>query len=163
FTMGEAIPDAVLFLGAVLVPMILALALAGAARDREVTWIAVPAAVIGFLGVTRWVAYPFIPARMIFWFPIFLVLFLTGTARYQRLGTVARWGMLAACLSGIWCYFHRDGFRNKQYPLPMAEIAERIRSASDPRQTAVLVDSSNSDIIGLRYAIGESYTLLATE
>jgi hypothetical protein len=73
------------------------------------------------------------------------------------------WAMLAASLSGIWCYFHLEGFRNKQYPLPMAEIGARIRAASTSGRAAVLVDSSNSDIIGLRYALGDVLAPLATE
>jgi hypothetical protein len=152
FTVGEAIPDPALLLGALLVPLVLILAFLGLRRNSELAWLAVPAAAVGFLGVTRWVAYPFIPARMIFCFPLFLTLLISGAATHRRIGRIAMWGMIAASLSGIWCYFYLEGFRNKQYPLPMAEIGERIRAASTGAHAAVLVDSSNSDIIGLRYA-----------
>jgi Dolichyl-phosphate-mannose-protein mannosyltransferase len=163
FTMGEAIPDPVLLLGALLVPLVLIVALPGLRRNREVAWLAVAAAAVGFLGVTRWVAYPFIPARMIFCFPLFLTFFIAGAAAHRRAGRIAMWGMIAASLSGIWCYFHLEGFRNKQYPLPMAEIGARIRAGSVAGHAAVLVDSSNSDIIGLRYALGNGPEPLATE
>jgi hypothetical protein len=163
FTMGEAIPDPVLLLGALLVPLVLMLAFFGARRQGEIAWLAIPAAAIGFLGVTRWVAYPFIPARMIFCFPLFVTFLMAGAAAYRRAGVVARWGMLAASLSGIWCYFHLEGFRNKQYPLPMAEIGARIRAGSTGGHAAVLVDSSNSDVIGLHYALGDAPAPLATE
>lgn len=163
FTMGEAIPDAALLLGALLVPLVLIVAFAGLRRHGELAWIAVPAAAVGFLGVTRWVAYPFIPARMIFCFPLFLAFLVAGAALHRRVGRIALWGMIAASLNGVWCYFHLEGFRNKQYPLPMAEIGARIRGSSTSGQAAVLVDSSNSDIIGLRYALGEGPDPLATE
>ncbi len=163
FTMGEAIPDPVLLLGALLVPLVLILAFFGLRRHGELAWLAIPAAAVGFLGVTRWVAYPFIPARMIFCFPLFLTFFIAGVVAHPRVGSMARWGMLAASLSGIWCYFHLEGFRNKQYPLPMAEIGARIRAGSTAGHAAVLVDSSNSDIIGLHYALGDAPVPLATE
>ncbi|MGA7239395.1 MAG: hypothetical protein WBY44_27175, partial [Bryobacteraceae bacterium] len=163
FTMGEAIPDPVLLLGALLVPLVLILAFFGLRRRSELAWLAIPAAAVGFLGVTRWVAYPFIPARMIFCFPLFLTFFIAGAAAHRRVGKIARWGMLAASLSGVWCYFHLEGFRNKQYPLPMAEIGARIRAGSTAGHAAVLVDSSNSDIIGLHYALGDAPAPLATE
>jgi hypothetical protein len=163
FTMGEAVPDPVLLLGALLIPLVLILVFIGLRRNRELAWLAVAAAAVGFLGVTRWVAYPFIPARMIFCFPLFLTFFIAGAAAHRRAGRIAAWGLIAASLSGIWCYFHLDGFRNKQYPLPMAEIGDRIRSSSAREHAAVLVDSSNSDIIGLRYALGEGPEPLATE
>jgi len=82
---------------------------------------------------------------------------------HRRIGRVAMAGMLAASLSGIWCYFHLEGFRNKQYPLPMAEIGARILAESTAADSAVLVDSSNSDIFGLRYALRDSRAVLATE
>jgi hypothetical protein len=163
FTMGEAIPDPMLLFGALLLPLALLLAFFGARRQAEVAWLAIPAAAVGFLGVTRWVAYPFIPARMIFCFPLFLTFLIAGAAVHWRTGRVAMWGMLAASLVGIWCYFHLEGFRNKQYPLPMAEIGARIRAASAARHTSILVDSSNSDIIGLRYVLNDAPAPLATE
>jgi hypothetical protein len=163
FTMGEAIPDPMLLLGGLLVPVVLILAFFGLRRRGDLAWIAIPTAAVGFLGVTRWVAYPFIPARMIFCFPLFLTFSIAGAAAHRRAGRVAMWGMLAASLSGIWCYFHLEGFRNKQYPLPMAEIGARIRVGSTGGHAAVLVDSSNSDVIGLHYALGDAPAPLATE
>jgi hypothetical protein len=152
FTLGEAIPDAVVIAGAALVPLALALAAAGLwTKRRDLAWIAIAALAIGFLGVTRWVAYPFIPARMIFCFPLFLLFLFDGAARFRRAGGVVVAALMATSLCGIWAYFHREGFRNKQYPAPMREIAARIKASGSQ---AVLVDSSNSDVIGLQYALG---------
>lgn len=163
FTLGEAIPDAVLIAGAVAVPLVLALVFDATRHKREIAWLALPAAAIGFLGVTRWVSYPFIPARMIFCFPLFLWLFVEGSALHRRLGCVARGAMLAVSLCGLWSYFHLIGFRNLQYPLPMRDIAARILAARSSGPSEILVDSTNSDVFGLQYALGDAETPLATE
>jgi len=75
FVMGEAVPDAVLLLGGLLVPLVLVVAWRGARRIPEVAWLAAALGAIGFIGVARWVSYPFVPARMLFVLPIFLLLF----------------------------------------------------------------------------------------
>jgi hypothetical protein len=162
FTLGEAIADPVLISGAIIVPLTLLLALAGARRNGELALIALAAAAVGFLGVTKWVAYPFIPARMIFFFPLFLTFFTEGAVSHRRVGTISFLALLITSLSGIWCYFHLQGFRNKQYPLPMDQIATRIRTTSDLLHPAILVDESNSDIIGLRFALDGEVPLLGT-
>ncbi len=159
FVMGEAVPDAVLLLGALLLPLVAALAWRGARRTPEVAWIGSALGAIGFIGVARWVSYPFVPARMLFVLPFFLLLVARGAARGAAQGTSGRrWGslaitaMLLLSLSGIWCYFHKSGFRNKQYPLPMQQIAARIVRESPAGECATLVDSTNSDPIALLYA-----------
>ena len=157
FVMGEAVPDVVLVLGCLVLPLAGALALSGARRDRELLWIAAPAAVIGFIGVARWVSYPFIPARMLFVFPFFLLLFLTGAMAHRRAGRLAAAAMLALSVSGVWCYFHKTGFRNKEYPLPIREIAAHIRQSSTAADSAILVDSANSDPTAMEYALGPSH------
>jgi hypothetical protein len=173
FLVGETLPDWLLVAGAVF-GVLLAAVLARRRAPGGLPFaglILVPAAVVGFVGVMRWVSYPFIPARMLF---IFAVLLAAAVERAGRpvAGTVpssrrfqARWllaGLLLISVCGDWCYFHRIGFRNKEYPMPMAEIAERIRATSNPADAAVLVDSTNSDPIGLRYALGPDFPVLET-
>ena len=163
FVMGEAVPDAVLVAGR------LALAAGGAsspggARAARPKWRGWPRhwAVIGFIGVARWVSYPFIPARLLFVLPFFLMLIACGSA-------VSRWGrpvvaaMLLLSVSGIWCYFQKTGFRNKQYPMPIREIASRIVSESAAGDSAILVDSTNSDPIALTYALSARRPVLYTD
>src|ERR1035438_8367775 len=154
FVMGEAVPDWILVLGALLLPWLAAVAWRGARRSPEVAWLAAALAAIGFIGVARWVSYPFVPARMLFVLPFFLLLIAQGASRgatARAEGGIPHWGNLAVAamlllsLSGVWCYFHKTGFRNKQYPLPMQEIAARIRRESTARNSAILVDSTNSD------------------
>jgi hypothetical protein len=156
FVMGEAVPDAVLVLGALLLPLVAAVAWRGARRTPEVAWLAAALGAIGFIGVARWVSYPFVPARMLFVLPFFLLLVAQGAARGaggRRSGNLAVAAMLFLSLSGIWCYFHKTGFRNKQYPLPMQEIASRILRGSPAPDSAILVDSTNSDPVALLYAL----------
>ncbi len=166
FVMGEAVPDWLLILGALLVPLVAAVAWRGARRAPELAWLAAGLSVIGFIGVARWVSYPFVPARMLFVLPFFLLLIAQGAARGA--GVAPRWGnmavaaMLLVSLSGVWCYFHKTGFRNKQYPMPMQEIADRILRDSGDGDSAILVDSSNSDPVALAYALGGQRSFLQT-
>jgi len=162
FVMGEAVFDVVLVLGGLVLLLAGALMLSGARRDRELLWIAAPAAAIGFIGVARWVSYPFIPARMLFVFPFLLLLFLTGATAHRRAGIVVATAMLALSVSGVWCYFHKTGFRNKEYAVPIQEIAAHIRQSSTAADSAILVDSGNSDPTAMEYALGPSRPFLQT-
>jgi hypothetical protein len=170
FVMGEAVPDAVLVLGVLLLPLVAAVAWRGARRAGEVAWLAFALGAIGFIGVARWVSYPFVPARMLFVLPFFLLLVAHGATQGVAPGTVGRrWGnltvaaMLLFSLSGIWCYFHTTGFRNKQYPMPMREIAGRILRDSAAQESAILVDSTNSDPVALAYALDGQRPCLWTD
>ena len=118
--------------------------------------------VSGFIGVARWVSYPFIPARMLFVFPFFLLLFLTGAMAHRRAGAVAVAAMLALSLSGVWSYFHKTGFRNKEYAVPIQEIAAHIRQSGNASDSVILVDSGNSDPTAMEYALGPSRPFLQT-
>jgi hypothetical protein len=162
FVMGEAVPDLVLVSGGLILLLAGVLALAGARRDRELLRIAAPAVVIGFIGVARWVSYPFIPARMLFVFPFFLLMFVTGAIAHRRAGAVAVAALLALSLSGVWSYFHKTGFRNKEYAVPIQEIAAHIRQSGNASDSAILVDSGNSDPTAMEYALGPSRPFLQT-
>ena len=65
-------------------------------------------------------------------------------------------------VSGVWCYFHEAGFRNKQYPMPMQAIAAEIARDSRADDSAVLVDSTNSDPVAMSYALGSRRPVLPT-
>ena len=163
FVMGEAVPDGVLILGALLAPLVAVAAWKGARRTPEVAWLAAALAVIGFTGVARWVSYPFIPARMLFVLPFFLLLVARGAAGWRRWGNLVVAAMLLVSVSGVWCYFHETGFRNKQYPLPIKEIAARILRDSSAEDSAILVDSTNSDPVALLWALYPQRSLLRTD
>jgi hypothetical protein len=162
FVMGEAVPDAALVLGALSMPLVAALVWRGARRTPEVAWLAAALCAIGFTGVARWVSYPFVPARMLFVLPFFLLLIARGAAGSRRWGNLALAATLLLSVSGVCCYFLKTGFRNKQYPMPIREIAGQILRNSSAGNSAVLVDSSNSDPVALLYALGGKRPLLAT-
>jgi hypothetical protein len=162
FVMGEAVPDAVLILGALALPLVAFVAWHGARRNPGFGWLAAALAAIGFIGVARWVSYPFVPARMLFVLPFFLLLVAQGAANSRRWGSLVVAAMLLLSLSGIWCYFHKIGFRNKQYPMPIQQIADRILRESRAADSAILVDSTNSDPIALLYAFNRQRPYLQT-
>jgi hypothetical protein len=162
FVMGEAVPDVGLILGALALPLVAVVAWQGARRNPGLGWLAAALAAIGFIGVARWVSYPFVPARMLFVLPFFLLLAAQGAASSRRWGNLAVAAMLLLSLSGIWCYFHKTGFRNKQYPLPIQQIADRILRDSRAVDSAILVDSTNSDPIALLYALNRQRPFLQT-
>ena len=144
FTLGEAVPDAVLVLGVFLVPAILWVVFREAFHTGgDLPRVGAILALIGFIGVARWVSYPFVPARLLFVLPFFLVF-----AARRRIAVAA---LLAVSAVGIVSYFQEAGFRNKQYPIPIRAIAGEIRRAPG---SIVLVDSTNSDPIAMEYALG---------
>jgi hypothetical protein len=158
---GEAAPDAVLVLGCLLLPLIGYLVFSGVRSRPAMGRVAAAAAIIGFIGVARWVSYPFVPARMLFLLPFFLALLAEGVHTHRHAGAVAVAGMLALSCCGIWCYFHKTGFRNKQYPMPIAEIAAQIQRNSSAADSVILVDSTNSDPPAMQYALGSRPVLIS--
>jgi 4-amino-4-deoxy-L-arabinose transferase-like glycosyltransferase len=148
FTAGEAVPDPILLVAMVLTPY---LAWQFRGSDRLFAAITLALACIGFIGVARWVSYPFLPARLLFLLPLLLFLFAS------RAKNPALAALLVLFLAGDWCYFHKIGFRNKQYPMPIREIASQI----GPQDT-VLVDDTNSDPPAMQWALGPSGTVIRT-
>lgn len=143
-------------------PLLAILIWSGARRNPTLLEVTVPLTVIGFIGVGRWVAYPFVPARMLFVFPFLLLLAAAGAGAHRRTGAVAMAAVFALSMIGIWCYFHESDFRNKQYPIPMAAIATLIQQNSTASDSAILVDSTNSDPPALAYALGPARPFLKT-
>ncbi len=161
FVMGEAQPDVLLVAGAAVAVAAAWAVWAGARRNPELAWAAAGLAGIGFVGVARWVSYPFVPARLLFVLPFFVVLAARGAAARGRRGALVAGAMLLFSVSGIWCYFHKTGFRNKQYPMPMEEIVQRMTrdAAAD---SAILVDSTNSDPMAVAYLLDGRRPFLET-
>jgi hypothetical protein len=125
-------------------------------------WLAVPAAAVGLAGVARWVSYPFIPARMLYLFPLYLQLLVSGMLVYRRAGKLVFAALMLASLSGVWCYFHKTGFLNRQYAAPMREIAALIETTAPP-DSAVVVDRANSDHDALAYLLGDARPMVSSE
>jgi hypothetical protein len=162
FVMGEANPDAVLLLGGLLLPLVGWIWWKGARRTPELAWVAGILTAIGFVGVARWVSYPFVPARMLFCLPFFFILVARGIEAERGWGKAAAAAIVILSVSGIWSYFHKTGFRNKQYPMPITEIVELMLWNSRAEDSVILVDSTNSDPIAVLYALDGRRTLLKT-
>ena len=149
FVAGEAVPDVLLVAGLVLTPVCAVVLWRSRRALPQLFALTAVLAAAGFLGVARWVSYQFVPARLLFLLPLVLALFAAGAAMHPRTGGAAVGALLCISLAGDWCYFHKQGFRNKEYPMPMREIAARMAPGS-----AVLVDATNSDPAALKYALG---------
>ncbi|HXA52256.1 MAG TPA: hypothetical protein VNV86_18190, partial [Candidatus Acidoferrum sp.] len=158
FLAGEAVPDVLLIAALAIAPFCTLLIWWGYRRWTRLCAITGILTVIGFIGVARWVSYPFLPARLLFLLPLMLLLLVTGASVRPRFGAAVCSALLLLFLAGDWCYFHELGFRNKQYPMPMREIAALMEPGSLP-----LVDSTNSDAPALEYALGPDRPVCRTE
>jgi hypothetical protein len=162
FTMGEAAPDLLLLVGAVTFAVALWLLRDGVRQYPRTAALAAILTATGLIGVARWVSYPFVPARLLFVLPFFLLLVVAGAGLHLRAGNLALGAMLVLSLSGIWCYFNKTAFHNKQYPMPLHQIAGYIEQNSTAQNSIILIDSADSDPVGLDYALDTSRPLLRT-
>ncbi|MBI5280644.1 MAG: hypothetical protein HY858_03100 [Candidatus Solibacter usitatus] len=133
-----------------LVPLALYLAWRGAARGGGLALFVVLAGVIGYVGVARWVSYPFIPARLLWLLP-FLTLAVAAGAK-RRLWAVGL--LLASSLASIVFYFRQENFLNKGYAAPLREIAAKLSAEAGPRDL-ILIDAYNTDGYAVTYYLPE--------
>lgn len=145
FSFGESLPLPLILAGALLAALI-AWTLWRSARPAP-AWLPLVllTAVIGYLGVARWVSFPFVPARMLFVFPFFLLL-------------VAPHARLSAALAVFYvfagaAYFTRSGILNKAYIAPYPAIVDDLLARPEP-PSLVLLETSNTDAWALQRAIG---------
>ncbi|MFB3778954.1 MAG: hypothetical protein ACE141_15150 [Bryobacteraceae bacterium] len=145
FSLGETPPLWVLIAGMLLLPAILCLIWMGARTRPEWLGVLAVAALAGYAGAARWVAFVFTPGRLLFLLPFFLMLLALGLAQSGRTGWLA--GGALVCLSGfsIGSYFNKTEFLNKGYLLPYEEIAEIVTAGSAGRPAALLADTWNTD------------------
>ncbi len=161
FTVGEAAPGWLALTGAVLAPVAAGLAL-WAARSESKLWPALLAVTAGvaYLGAARWVAFPFVPARLLFLLPFWL----WGAAWAAGSGRRAGYGpaliLLLTSLAGHLYYRAGEAFLNKGYLIPYGVIAGQIAAASNPAETLVLADAFNSDPKPLLPALPPSYPII---
>jgi hypothetical protein len=142
------------------VPLI-AIGLVGSFRrlqraNRGLAYVLLLAAIIGYAATARWVSYPFVPARMIWLLPFFVlsVALCPGFRPSLRVGLVAF--VLVADLVSIVSYFRRESFRNRGYAMPLADIAATVRSQSDPAATLLMLDKYNTDAQVIQYYLADN-------
>lgn len=130
-----------------LAPLVLLLAIWGAERlPRPTRWLLAIAAPVGYLGASRWVSYPFIPARLLWLLPFLCVLVALGISRLRR--PLYRNGAILLILlsyaSSDILYFRRTNFLNLGYAAPLPEITALLNREAQPSDL-ILVDSYNTD------------------
>jgi len=128
----------------ILVPVMLLLILRGL---RGVSWgliaIGVAAAAIGYLGVSRWVSYPFIPARLLWLLPPIAMASARGLEGL-------RWRTTLLVLIGVsfassdFLYFSQERFLNKSYAAPHREVAAKVNAGAGPGDL-IVADAYNTD------------------
>jgi hypothetical protein len=154
FVEGEAVPDVLVLLGAATLAVALWLMRDGVRQYPRTAAVGAVLTLIGVVGVVRWVSYPFVPARMLFVLPFFLMLVVAGAGVHRLAGNFVLGAMLVLSISGTVCYFFKIGFRNKDYPMPLGEIAAYVKQNSTAGDSVILIDSANSDPTGMEYALG---------
>ena len=110
-------------------------------------WLVVvlPVAIAAYFGAGRWVAFAFVPARLLFLLPFFLLLLVRGAESSRRAGWIVCSAMLLLSAGSISSYFRRADFLNKAYVLPYSQIAGVINRGSADRRAVVVADVSNTD------------------
>lgn len=145
FSLGETFP----FWALAAVPAVAILFMVSFQRlwraSRGLTGLLLLAAVIGYAGVARWVSYPFIPARLLWLLPFFLlwIVLAPGVRPVARAGLVLF--LVTADLASIVSYYQRENFCNRGYAVPLAGIASTVRAQSDPESTLLILDTYNTD------------------
>lgn len=141
---GESIPWW-LFLAEIPLGIMLAwLAWQGIGSARE--WL-IPVglvAAIGYVSASRWVTFPFIPARMLFVLPFFYLLLVYGFQSRPWAGGAILSALLFCSVAGLWNYYKVSGYLNWGYAVPYTDIARQITSSSQPTVVAagVFTDAS---------------------
>jgi hypothetical protein len=160
FSLGESIPDWSLISGVLLSVPVAWLVWLGLRKDSTLAWLVVPTAVIAFIGVARWVPFHGIPARLLFIFPFYLTLLVTGREAFPRAATAILALLALLSCAGVQSYFERSDFLNKGYAMPYREIAAHISRASTPGRSLVLADATNLDALVFQYYLGPDWNVL---
>ncbi len=143
FLFGEAPP---VWLLPVSVPLGAAAVWLAFVAFREHRGWALPAAcagVVAFAGVSRWVSYAFVPARLLFLLPALLAAVAAGSRLRPRFGAPAAALLLVTNLAGVFYYFQTRNLLNPAYVLPTDRIAFQIEQFSPPGSTVVWADALN--------------------
>lgn len=150
FSFGESLPGMTGAAALVLGPALLWMGLRGAGMRPGWLPVILAAALLGAVGVSRWVSVPFVPARLLFLLPFYLLAVVLGCGRSGRAGTAVCAAWLSVTMASVIGYYGKEGFLNKSYVAPFDEIAELIRRDSLPSNTLVIVDTFNTDAFPLK-------------
>jgi uncharacterized membrane protein len=126
----------------VLVPAMLYFAARGARKTPHALVVLVlVAAALGYIGVARWVSYPFIPARLLWLLPFLILAVIVGAGSHRKwVGTT----VLAASAVSIGCYFAGWNYLNHGYQAPLREIAAELNQEART-DDLIVIDAYNTD------------------
>jgi Dolichyl-phosphate-mannose-protein mannosyltransferase len=159
FTFGEASSVWLLPVTVVIALPVLWMLFWGTRLRTDWLWSAFFAATIGFLGATRWVAYPAMPARLLFLLPLFLVALAAGVTAKQRAGMVLGVIVLALNVAGLWTYYGAKDLLNTGYMVPSQTIAAEIAQHSHSEDTVVWIDATSFDGSAIEYYLPKSFRM----
>ena len=135
-----AIGESFFAVSLLLVPVILFLAARGLRAGLfPAVWVGV-AALAGYVVVSRWVSYAFVPARLLWLLPFLCLAVAAGVGRRRWLGAL----ILVAHLSSAVLYFRRENFLNPGYAVPLREIVATLNAEAQPGDV-ILLDPYNTD------------------
>jgi len=106
------------------------------------------AAALGYTGVARWVSYPFMPARLIWLLPFFLLWIALAPGAPRRVRAAVIGLLVVSDAVSLGFYYTGANFLNKTYRAPLREIAAQVRASSG---SVLLVDRYNTDAGALLY------------
>jgi hypothetical protein len=149
FAYGETMPVVVVIAALALAPLVCRLIWLGGRNAPDWLPLVAAAALIGFLATTRWVSFAFIPARLLFCYPFFLLLVVRGRERSPRLGQATCAAMLVISLFSLPSYFRKQDFLSKGYAAPFGEMAALVNAGLSPG-ALVAIDAINADPRPLR-------------
>ena len=153
-TIGETLFPASLLI----VPMVLYFVGRGVSRSpRTLTLCLCFAGVLGYFGVSRWVSYPFVPARLLWLLP-FLVLSLMAGMGARRWPSAI---LLISSVASIFSYFAGINYLNHGYQAPLREIAAELNRRVSPRDR-IIIDGHNTDYgAQVHYLLPQARALVA--
>lgn len=144
FSFGESFADWGIVAAACVAPALAWFLIAG--LRRAAWWLAIvaPVAVVGYIGVTQWVSFAFVPARLLFLLPFFFLLLVHGRGNNKRAHAVAIGALLCVWAGSLYSYFRAEGFLNKGYVVPNEQIAAMAGDSSSAKDALFLADAYTS-------------------
>jgi uncharacterized membrane protein len=154
FTYGETLPMAVVCVAVLLAPPIAWLLWRGARTAPSWLPLVAVAGLCAYFGAVNSVSFAFIPARLAFIYPFFLLLLVWGAQGRPKAGAMLMGALLLLAPFTLWSYYHRDHFLNKGYVIRYQEIVDSVGRDAPRDRTLVLLDCYGMDphilAVGLR-------------
>lgn len=151
---GESLPWISMLLAVPFLALLL-VCLRDTVRRRDAAFgLFVVAALLGYYGVSRWVSYPFIPARLLWLLPFVWAGVAAQPEAWKGWRRVAVLCLLLGNALSLASYFVKQHYLNKGYAAPLREIAAEVRAQGGG---TVYVDTFNTDATSFAYYAGRAF------